>query len=196
MIEIQCTSCHTRYRIDERVLPDDTPTFKCSRCGHVFNADPVPARARKAAPQAAESESQPARTIRAARPRAGVLKSPVESDVVKREHSAELRPSNPPEPEVRHEDGRREPEAGDPLNRPFGDREQKADTGENLKFDFSDERIDIGDAPPEDELERPEPDEGGWQVGDAPAEFESAPIRQAPAMMAEPEPAPRPASSP
>ncbi len=196
MIEIQCTSCHTRYRIDERVLHDDTPTFKCSRCGHVFNADPVPARARKAAPQAAESESQPARTIRAARPRAGVLKSPVESDVVKREHSAELRPSNPPEPEVRHEDGRREPEAGDPLNRPFGDREQKADTGENLKFDFSDERIDIGDAPPEDELERPEPDDGGWQVGDAPAEFESAPIRQAPAMMAEPEPAPRPASNP
>ncbi len=36
MIEIQCTSCHTRYRIDERVLPDDTPTFKCSRCGHVL----------------------------------------------------------------------------------------------------------------------------------------------------------------
>ena len=101
MIEIQCTSCHTRYRIDERVLPDDTPTFKCSRCGHVFNADAVPTRARKAAPQAAESESQPARTIRPARPRAGALKSPVESDVVKREHSAEPRPTNPPEPEVR-----------------------------------------------------------------------------------------------
>ncbi|HTW87764.1 MAG TPA: zinc-ribbon domain-containing protein [Candidatus Binataceae bacterium] len=40
MIEIQCTSCHTRYRIDERVLPEDTPTFKCSRCGHVFSAEP------------------------------------------------------------------------------------------------------------------------------------------------------------
>ncbi|MBF6567425.1 MAG: zinc-ribbon domain-containing protein [Candidatus Binataceae bacterium] len=40
MIEIQCTSCHTRYRIDERVLPEDTPTFKCSRCGHVFAAEP------------------------------------------------------------------------------------------------------------------------------------------------------------
>ena len=196
MIEIQCSSCHTRYRIDERVLPDDTPTFKCSRCGHVFNADPVPARARKAAPQAAESESQPARTIRAARPRAGVLKSPVESDVVKRERSAELRPTNPPEPEVRREQEQREVEAGDPLNRPFGDREQKADTGENLKFDFSDERNEIGDAPPEHELERPEPDDGGWQVGDAPAEFESAPARQAPTMMAEPEAAARPALNP
>ena len=83
----------------------------------------------------------------------------------------------------------RELESDDPLNRPFGDREQKADTGENLKFDFSDERDEIGDAPPEHELERPEPDDGGWQVGDAPDEFESAPIRQTPTMMAEPEPA-------
>ncbi|HVA84360.1 MAG TPA: zinc-ribbon domain-containing protein [Candidatus Binataceae bacterium] len=40
MIEIQCTSCQTRYRIDERILPEDTPTFKCSRCGHVFSAEP------------------------------------------------------------------------------------------------------------------------------------------------------------
>jgi predicted Zn finger-like uncharacterized protein len=48
MIEIQCTSCQTRYRIDERILPEDTPTFKCSRCGHVFSAEPrkpVPPRA-------------------------------------------------------------------------------------------------------------------------------------------------------
>ncbi len=42
MIEIQCTSCHTRYRIDERVLPDDTPTFKCSRCGQQKLALPLP----------------------------------------------------------------------------------------------------------------------------------------------------------
>lgn len=41
MIEIQCTSCHTRYRIDERVLPQDNPTFKCSRCGHVFTTNSV-----------------------------------------------------------------------------------------------------------------------------------------------------------
>ena len=82
MIEIQCTSCNTRYRIDERVLPDDTPTFKCSRCGHVFNADPVPARVRKPAPPAAENEPEPPRTIRPARPRPSPLKSQVESDVV------------------------------------------------------------------------------------------------------------------
>src|SRR5882757_6479149 len=98
MIEIQCTSCHTRYRIDERVLPDDTPTFKCSRCGHVFNADPVPAKVRKPDAQAPESESQAPRTIRPARPRASALQSPVESDVVKR---TEARPSQAPEQKAR-----------------------------------------------------------------------------------------------
>jgi predicted Zn finger-like uncharacterized protein len=45
MIEIQCTSCHTRYRIDEKVLPEGLPTFKCSRCGHVFTHEPRTSRA-------------------------------------------------------------------------------------------------------------------------------------------------------
>ena len=197
MIEIQCTSCHTRYRIDERVLPDDTPTFKCSRCGHVFNADPVPARVRKPAPRepeseskAPESESQAPRTIRPARPRASALKSPVQSDIVKREVGAEARQPVAPKPEPRaqrsepraqrfepeqqrdlspqqtppapadrpadrKEKPRSEPEADDPLNRTFGDPDQKADTGENLRFDFSDERGEVGDAPPEPELMAP-----------------------------------------
>jgi predicted Zn finger-like uncharacterized protein len=44
MIEVQCTSCHTRYRIDEKVLPEGLPTFKCSRCGHVFSFEPRQAR--------------------------------------------------------------------------------------------------------------------------------------------------------
>jgi predicted Zn finger-like uncharacterized protein len=44
MIEVQCTSCHTRYRIDERVLPEGIPTFKCSRCGHVFTCEPRKSR--------------------------------------------------------------------------------------------------------------------------------------------------------
>jgi predicted Zn finger-like uncharacterized protein len=48
MIEIQCTSCQTRYRIDERILPEDTPTFKCSRCGHVFSAEPRQKSSRRA----------------------------------------------------------------------------------------------------------------------------------------------------
>src|SRR2546429_10030415 len=67
MIEIQCTSCHTRYRIDERVLPEEAPTFKCSRCGHVFSADPgafkgagraaAPSQTSKPKPDARKSES-------------------------------------------------------------------------------------------------------------------------------------------
>ena len=222
MIEIQCTSCHTRYRIDERVLPDDTPTFKCSRCGHVFNADPVPAKVRKpaAAPPEVDSESQPARTIRASRPRPSALKSQVESDIVKREPVPEPQPAMPEpeigvprsnaqlrapedrmhaapvkrpteEPEVRPAKDRSEADLDDPLNRTFGDREPpKADTGENLKFDFSDERNEIADAPPERELERDEPNDGGWEVGEVPAEFEARPIRQAPTMMDEAEPPP------
>ncbi len=59
MIEIQCTSCQTRYRIDERILPEDTPTFKCSRCGHVFSAEPRPKPPRRSA-AAAEAPPPPA----------------------------------------------------------------------------------------------------------------------------------------
>jgi len=114
------------------------------------------------------------------------------------DHGIPEAPANEPtdEPEERHGKDRHEPESDDPLNRPFGDREQKADTGENLKFDFSDERDAIGDAPPEHELERPEPDDDRWQVGDTPDEFESAPIRQPPTMTVTPEPAPRSAPNP
>jgi predicted Zn finger-like uncharacterized protein len=214
MIEIQCTSCHTRYRIDERVLPDDTPTFKCSRCGHVFNADPVPAKVRKQAPPAADPESQPARTLRPARPRPSAFKSNVESDVVKR--SGDLRTPTTPEADAQRSEskdsdpnitraplGESEPRDAEerretddnPLNRPFGDREQKADTGENLKFDFSDPRNQAGDVSAEHELERPEPDDG-WQVGETPAEFEPAPMRESPVMMAEQQPAARPTPTP
>jgi predicted Zn finger-like uncharacterized protein len=233
MIEIQCTSCHTRYRIDERVLPDDTPTFKCSRCGHVFSAEPAPARVRKMAAPSTDA-AQPPRTIRAARPRPAAVRSPIESDVVKRgdtragasprpepraqvaqpapaERSetveraeANVRATAPapevqatasgPEPEPRPQEVRHEAE-DDPLNRPFGDREQKADTGENLKFDFSSERSEIADELPERPLERPDSDDDEWQVGEPPSEFASAPRRQPPTMMDEPEAAPRLAPS-
>ena len=73
MIEVQCTSCHTRYRIDEQVLPEGTPTFKCSRCGHVFSVDPR--RSEKSAQPHAASRQGPQRMPRMraepkARPRA------------------------------------------------------------------------------------------------------------------------------
>jgi predicted Zn finger-like uncharacterized protein len=70
MIEIQCTSCQTRYRIDERILPEDTPTFKCSRCGHVFSAEPRPKPPRRAGAEgvqpAAAAKSAPSSATDAA----------------------------------------------------------------------------------------------------------------------------------
>lgn len=73
MIEIQCTSCNTRYRIDERMLPEDSPSFKCSRCGHVFTTDPKPLKSRRAAMPASASEAETseaqAARVRAPKPR-------------------------------------------------------------------------------------------------------------------------------
>ncbi|MGH7915911.1 MAG: zinc-ribbon domain-containing protein [Candidatus Binataceae bacterium] len=61
MIEVQCSSCHTRYRIDEQVLPEGTPTFKCSRCGHVFSFEPrvQESRGDKGADEPGESAPRP-----------------------------------------------------------------------------------------------------------------------------------------
>jgi predicted Zn finger-like uncharacterized protein len=223
MIEIQCTSCHTRYRIDERVLPDDTPTFKCSRCGHVFNADPLPAKVRTPAAQAAETDTQPAQMLRPARPRASAPRPPAEPRIVMRETIAparvaerELEPppereedaqqvesgkqliDHPiPEPGASESIHERELESDHPLNRTFGDREQKADTGENFRFDFSDESPEIRDAGRRQVIAAPARDDDRWQVGDAPAEFDAAPDRhastmRAPTMIEALEPAARP----
>ena len=66
MVEVQCSSCHTRYRVDEQVLPEGTPTFKCSRCGHVFTIEPRGSRSLganpakpKLSPRSAASPDEP-----------------------------------------------------------------------------------------------------------------------------------------
>jgi predicted Zn finger-like uncharacterized protein len=206
MIEIQCTSCHTRYRIDERVLPDDTPTFKCSRCGHVFNADPVPGKIRTAARTATETDSQFAQTVRPPRPRAASPAGSAQPDFEappERETDPQQFESvkhnidrQTPQPAASQSDDLRELESDHPLDRTFGDREQKADTGENFRFDFSDEHHEIGeterDHPQDHQTTTPERDgDDRWQVGDAPAEFDAEPARSAPTMTDAPEP-PRP----
>ena len=212
MIEIQCTSCHTRYRIDERVLPDDTPTFKCSRCGHVFNADPIPAKVRapapQATPQATTDDSQLAQTVRPPRPRASAAPAasmqqrsvireavapPIERarDVHQSESANEHLEHRIPEPSASESNGGHELESDHPLNRTFGDREQKADTGENFRFDFNDERHELGDSARDHQRDHQQdhqmtaPDHGDddrWQVGDASAEFDAEPSRHAPTM--------------
>lgn len=85
MIEIQCTSCNTRYRIDERILPDETPTFKCSRCGHVFSAEPRQKTPRRASGDAARAaaaakSAPPAKTDVAASTPPGPPPSPADTD--------------------------------------------------------------------------------------------------------------------
>jgi predicted Zn finger-like uncharacterized protein len=219
MIEIQCTSCHTRYRIDERVLPDDTPTFKCSRCGHVFNASPIPAKSRRPVAQSQTAETQADRRVRPPRPRASALKPPAESSVVaddalenelverdrvageaaveSESQSASAAPPAAREPQLDSRaafertipgSDRRIPEStaeefvegtasesSHPLDRVFADREQEADTGENLKFDFSDDATRGGAAEHEPEMLRADNADDRWEVGATPPEFESAP---------------------
>src|SRR5215471_96339 len=74
MIEIQCPSCQTRYRIDENVLPQDSPTFKCSRCGHVFSGDP-----RLSTEPAAAAKPRPPRTPQPQDPAFAQAASPTQS---------------------------------------------------------------------------------------------------------------------
>lgn len=189
MIEIQCTSCHTRYRIDERVLPDDTPTFKCSRCGHVFNADPVAARPKKAMVRDISSAAQrPQRFERAPSPPMSSEPEPEPSP----ERAQPARADEGDEPKAA------EPSTDDLMNRPFSREPDEADPGENLKFDFSDEgkiSSEEGEARREkhDRDERHEFDrnDDDWQVGDTPEDFAAAMAAIPPAPVEMP-PAPPP----
>jgi predicted Zn finger-like uncharacterized protein len=188
MIEIQCTSCHTRYRIDERVLPDDTPTFKCSRCGHVFNAQP-----------AAPREKKPARGAVRAIPRQSVGDDEPAPAPIRDEPVEEMPASAAPEPEppAAQPAHVQEPAAeGSPteefLNRSFQHSREDDDGGENLSFDFSDENDDAsaGD-PPQVEIPT-EVAEPQWQVGEP--EEDPAPMRaraEEPAYVQPPRPEPR-----
>jgi len=161
MIEIQCTSCHTRYRIDERVLPDETPTFKCSRCGHVFNADPAPAPPKKAA----------VRDISSAAPRPNrIERQQVAPEPPKPEPEPLREPIAPAHEAQADESEAAKPSTDDLMSRPFSRESAEPDTGENLTFDFSDEGTP---ADPEDLPDGPArvENDDDWQVGEPPAEF-------------------------
>ncbi|SRR5579885_199575 len=179
MIEIQCTSCHTRYRIDERVLPDETPTFKCSRCGHVFNAEPAPARVRK--PSAPRTPEKP-RTDPPSQPEPEPAPQPSGIESRPREAQPEIASERPPEAD------KAEPEEN-PLDRTFS-RDQPEDlaAGQNLSFDFgSDPGPGETDSPLTQE-ESPAADDH-WEVGELPPETEHSTI--GPSLHAQPEePAP------
>jgi predicted Zn finger-like uncharacterized protein len=169
-IEVQCTSCHTRYRIDDKVLPAGPPTFKCSRCGHVFTFDP------RGSGSAGDNTETPTPAPRAPRVRRE-LRQPVPEPAIDEEASAKSRAewgaANSPSAPLNDDTARKQTEsppesvsapasssgekksATEELSsRPFRDQfssqspDEETSAGENLKFDFSDEHPEPETVPP------------------------------------------------
>ena len=188
-IEVQCTSCHTRYRIDEQVLPEGTPTFKCSRCGHVFTIDPRGAdRAEVAAEPATAGSASPAPRARrqarnaAAEPMVGEKSVPdaqagwvsgavPAADLRARDQGSKIEPVEDEaaviadaEPDIA------KPSTEDLLSKPF--RDEGSPSGENLRFDFNDDRMER-EGPAPDEIAHAR-DSGEWQVGQSDEERDDA----------------------
>jgi predicted Zn finger-like uncharacterized protein len=182
MIEVQCTSCHTRYRIDEQVLPEGTPTFKCSRCGHVFTIDPRGATRGDAAAESAPASSAGPAPRAKRQPRTAAAESMVGEKSVPdaqagwvsgdapannapaRDRASTIEPvekeaaaTADPEPVTE------KPSTDDLLSKPF--RDEDSPSGENLRFDFNDDRMERS-APGQDEIAH-DRDSGEWQVGEA-----------------------------
>src|SRR6266851_2621043 len=192
MVEVQCTSCHTRYRVDEQVLPEGTPTFKCSRCGHVFTIEPRTGEAAEAPPTRTRATPREDRARQESPPEPisppGTGQSPA-PPIVDRPESGnpehETEPSRasavaaapaqtpPPEPTAAPKPTTIKISTAELLSRPFVKAPEEAPEGENLAFDFNDEhpQLDddaIGDSGPINDDLMHEPPEKIWAVGDDP----------------------------
>ncbi len=194
-IEVQCTSCHTRYRIDEQVLPAGTPTFKCSRCGHVFTLDPrggdsaedLGATVAPEAPVATESRGRrefratdreaPAGKIFSAAAQSGWTAdssiaeggsaSAENNDIAQKETESAERGA----PEVQSVSGDKKPAPDELFSKPF--RDEESSPAENLRFDFNEIPQDPAMPAAADET-IDDPHGGDWQVGDSDAEATGA----------------------
>ncbi len=184
MVEVQCSSCHTRYRIDEQVLPEGTPTFKCSRCGHVFSLEPrgeapkadageVKANPRSDAPPIQQNGAAIANPID---PPVGEAKS-AEADKASQPAiaSGKLSPEAPPAPKSLTQEL---------ISRPIKIRHDESSGGENPTFDFREEPAPLDEtAAPNGvsttikqpaALARPRrPVAAGWEVGEIPENIEA-----------------------
>ena len=178
MIEVQCKSCHTRYRIDEQVLPEGTPTFKCSRCGHVFSTEPRataptddppdPLTETKAAEES-RAEAQPAPQPAAAEGSDAPERSASEKDSGDKP-AAESKPkqdtagpSQPAEVQARRTE--------EFFSKLFAEeKKDELDSSDNLAFDFTEEPSPE-QAQTKATSRGPEPDltsdAGKWEVGDS-----------------------------
>ena len=167
MIEIQCTSCHTRYRIDERVLPADSPTFKCSRCGHVFTADPGVAK------KAAAAAAKP-RSLQLPTPRAEAIQDVAAAGPASAGMKTAAEPSQPPATEAESPPPRQA--TSEPKPAP-------------VKPYVRNPRPTVFDRKPEPAPSKPEP------ATDATPEIDADAIARMKASMNRPKPAPTPPPS-
>ena len=164
MIEIQCTSCNTRYRIDERVLPEETPTFKCSRCGHVFKAEPVAARPRKPPRVAQKPQAPAAPEAEAPSPPPPVQSKPAPAGTPGPQ--AQEQPPSAPSMEASEEN---------PLDRTFTrERSGGLESGENLRFDFANEPNPGEHGTSEEAGVEDRRSEDRWEVGESAEDPEAA----------------------
>lgn len=175
MIEIRCTSCLTRYRIDESVVPAGRPTFKCSRCGHVFSIEPSNPRSGVQTAGSLKRQPELLSTPKPLAPRLQAAAKPTES--------AASTPSRPSIPSAS-----RQPAEHNPLARSFADHDDSR-PGENLRFDFADNLThrDQPAAPPSQDVA-----EAKWQVGAAEPDFqtEADSERHGPSEIADSQPPP------
>jgi predicted Zn finger-like uncharacterized protein len=183
MIEIQCPSCQTRYRVDERILPEDNPTFKCSRCGHVFASEPRPGLRRAPAQPVPKpgfprtQDSRPPAAPFPVRPSAPQTSKPaftppkdirsgnIQSQPPSAASASQPAPSKPAA--AVHQSQIfpvRKPTSPEPERvLPIPEKPQPDPDGENLTFDFNeDEDAEIVIAPENDDLEALEE----WEVGE------------------------------
>src|SRR5216684_4475720 len=173
MIEIQCPSCQTRYRVDERILPEDNPTFKCSRCGHVFASEPRPGLRRAPAQPVPKpgfprtQDSRPPAAPFPVRPSAPQTSKPaftppkdirsgnIQSQPPSAASASQPAPSKPAA--AVHQSQIfpvRKPTSPEPERvLPIPEKPQPDPDGENLTFDFNeDEDAEIVTAPENDDL--------------------------------------------
>jgi predicted Zn finger-like uncharacterized protein len=169
MVEVQCSSCHTRYRVDEQVLPEGTPTFKCSRCGHVFSMEPRQADEVAAEPTTAKPATRsrpPRRDVDAPLPKSPAIASsgtdpearidppPPSNRSDRSPVTPAVRPATPSlgaasaaadsarasgDQPIGKPAAGHKPSTEDLLSRPFKSAPEQAEAGENLAFDFHDE---------------------------------------------------------
>lgn len=171
MLRIHCPSCQTLYHIDQQQVPEGSPTFKCSRCGHVFTQKVSRHRSPEATGEE-DSWTAPESTS----PRRAAAGPPAPNT-----ETADEPPATPQAPDAgaeadpaahrADEAGARAPSAApgptEELSaKPFGAREREEPAaGDNLSFDFSEEAEPVEISGPGAQAE--EADAENWQVGDA-----------------------------